>query len=156
MLEGRVTEMYIWRHAAKVEGITPNTWAAKGIACALEHNRCLQAVLVDISTATVASQLANGFAHTARGVLADDGPPTCSCCAGLKGLMCEHVAKVLLLSDATEEQLMQDLGLQLGSKHGGWKALCTAMQASNEQPWQQQPAMQMPRDSWMSRCRCLV
>ena len=136
VLEGRVTKMYIWRYAAKVEGITPNTWAAKGMALALGSARSLQAATVDThgqGTAIVTSQLGKGAAHTVSGVLAIGGLLTCSCRAGQRGLMCEHVAKVVLLSDDTEEQLQLHLGLRLGSKHGGWKALCTAMQAGYEQ-----------------------
>ena len=52
---------------------------------------------------------------------------------GLMGAICNHLAKVLLLKDATEAQLIQFLGVLWGSKRGGWQALFAAM-AGQGQP----------------------
>ena len=66
----------------------------------------------------IAHQLSNGVAHTLSAVWAGGGPPACTCLAGQRGTGCEPVAKVFLLTGATEKQLMQYLGMQMGSRHG--------------------------------------
>ena len=53
----------------------------------------------------------------------------CNCRAGRRHDMCWHVAKVLLLGGATEKQLLQHMGLFLGSSRGGYKKLQEAMSA---------------------------
>ena len=53
----------------------------------------------------------------------------CNCRAGRRHDMCWHVAKVLQLGGATEKQLLQHLGLYLGSSRGGYWKLQEAMRA---------------------------
>lgn len=55
---------------------------------------------------------------------------TCSCQAGRFKAMCWHVAAVLLRKGASENLLLRHMGVQLGSKSGGYQQLMHGMSAA--------------------------
>ena len=127
-----ISEVHVQRQAAKLEGDTRNVRAYEAVNGAiLSANLIVDATVIRRSsgTAMVPSQTVIGVSYTVSGVLAGQGEPTCTCPAGQKGTICQHLVKVLRLSGATEAQLILYLGIYKGSKLGGYQALYAAMAA---------------------------
>ena len=126
----------MWRVASKWEGHNPNQKALQEVDSAIKAARLIHpsAIAESGQGSAVVAESSSGLTFHVSGVLSDEGPPTCTCPAGMRGTVCEHVVKMLLLTGAKEHQLMRFLGMLMGSRLGGWRALHAAMRAAQEQP----------------------
>ena len=132
ILVSQVTEAFTVRAFAQADGAVSNLKAHKAMNTAL-----LRAKSQPDDTVTMVGDHAAKVKSATDGnveydvTLPQDGSDqiTCSCQAGRFNAICWHTVKVLQRKGATDNLLLRHMGIQLGSKMGGYQILMQAVAA---------------------------
>lgn len=114
----------------KVMGLQRNKKAYDAVNAAILTAKSMPdsvVVRTGIGCAFVSSRTTPGQRYSVTGAAAGHEVPTCDCIAGKLGRMCWHKMKVLMVTGATEGQLLDLLGTYMGSAFGGFSVLYEQM-----------------------------